>query len=185
MLDFEKLNRLFEVQCDEDKACMFAYVWRKSKESTELESSRNIKLSDAYKKVQEKEWHFYPGDENSLMTYLVTGLLNKELGAFETNTVTLFLFNLGRKVPLEDVDTTNGINDTSLIEINQTRHDVNLMLGLWTQDDLVQGIDYRTEEDLSGVLKALRLWKETALNLLYKEFPSKFKEMKDALLKLL
>ena len=31
MLDFEKLNRLFEVQYDENKACMFAYVWKKSK----------------------------------------------------------------------------------------------------------------------------------------------------------
>lgn len=172
MLDFQKLDNLFEVQYDENKTCMFAYVWKKSKESPELDSPRNIKLSDAYKKIKEKSWHFYPGNENSLLTYIVTGLLNKELGAFETNTITLFLFNLRRKMPLQNVNTTNGIKDTSLIEINQTRHQVNLMLGLWSQDDLVKGIDYKTEKDLHGILKATHLWKKTVLDLLYKNYIS-------------
>ena len=38
MIDFEKLDRLFEVTYNENKACMFAYVWEKKKESDELES---------------------------------------------------------------------------------------------------------------------------------------------------
>ena len=91
MIDFEKLDRLFEVTYDENKACMFAYVWAKKKESVELDSKKHIKLSDAFNKVKDHKWHFYPGDENNLTTYLVTGLLNKELGAFETDDITLFL----------------------------------------------------------------------------------------------
>ena len=145
MLDFEKLDRLFEVQYDENKVCRFAYVWKKSKEGMELDSCSSIKLSDVYKKVKKNGWHFYPGDEN----------------------------------------TTNGIKDTSLTEINQTRHNVNFMLGLWSQKDLVQGVDYNTEKDFTDTVKALRLFKELALNLLYKEFPSKFAELKVDLLKLL
>ena len=60
MIDFEKLDRLFEVQYDENKACMFAYVWAKKKESDELESKKHIKLSDAFNKVKDHKWHFYP-----------------------------------------------------------------------------------------------------------------------------
>ena len=41
MIDFEKLDRLFEVNYNENKACMFAYVWAKNKESDELESKKD------------------------------------------------------------------------------------------------------------------------------------------------
>ena len=149
MIDFEKLDRLFEVTYDENKACMFAYVWAKKKESDELESKKHIKLSDAFNKVKDHKWHFYPGDENNLTTYLVTGLLNKELGAFETDDVTLFLFSLGNKTPFSDIYDTNGILDTTTKEINSARHNVNFMLGFWTEFNLIKGVDYKDEKIIS------------------------------------
>ena len=185
MIDFEKLDRLFEVTYNENKACMFAYVWAKKKESDELESKKHIKLSDAFNKVKDHKWHFYPGDENNLTTYLVTGLLNKELGAFETDDVTLFLFSLGNKAPFSDIYDTNGILDTTTKEINSARHNVNFMLGFWTEFNLIKGVDYKNEKDLKSLCNVLNSNKSKAISLLQKAFPEKFEMLKNNFMNLI
>ena len=181
MIDFDKLDTLFEVTYNENKACMFAYVWAKSKASKNVESHRHISLSEAFSKVKERNWHFYPGDENNLKTFIVTGILNKELGAYETDNITLFLYNINSKKPLEDVSDTNGIKDTTLLEINRTRHDVNYMLGFKNENDFISDFDYKSEKDLKLLISSLNQQKSKAINLIKSNFPDVFDTLKERL----
>ena len=61
MLNYDELDKKFIVEYDEDKTCMFAYLWDKRDfPNHNVNEPGWISVSEVYKKCLEHKWHFYP-----------------------------------------------------------------------------------------------------------------------------
>ena len=152
MLNFEELDKKFAVEFNENKKCRFAYLWNKKDSIYNPNLSIFISVSDAYKKVKELNYHFYPAG-NYVETYYVGYELNNTLGNCNDLRETLYLIGKRDNKKWEYVDSVGNIKDVMLSSINREIRLVNYMLGFSTEDEILDSDAIKhTKKELVEIL---------------------------------
>lgn len=153
MIDFEKLDKEYVVKYDERKTCRFAYIWSKKDFPKKPSKKRFISVSEAFEKVKEHKWHFYPAG-HYVDTYLVAYDLNEELGTCTNDWGSLYFIGKKNGKPWEYVKSVGNAVDINVDYLNRDYKIANYLLGYLNDDDLNDSDSfYGTKKDLISTLK--------------------------------
>lgn len=165
MLDFEELDRKFIVQYNETKKCKFANIWTKDECPNHRNGSKGkkdgdfgwISVSDAYKHLLQKNYHFYPAG-NHKETYLIAYELNSQFGDCTDDRISLYLIAKKNNRPLDFINSVGNVIDTKIEWVNRERKLANYLAGFLDESEILDTDSTTHSKD--DLLRALNTTKD-------------------------
>ena len=135
MLNFEELDNNYAVEFDLNKTCRFAYLWNKKDSIYNPNNEKFITVSEAYRKLKDLKYHFYPAGY-FVETYYIGYELNNTLGNCNDLRETLYLVGKRDNKKFEPITSVGDVVDTTIEVINREIRLVNYMLGFSTENEI-------------------------------------------------
>ena len=141
MIDFDEIDKKLIVEYNENKNGKNAYLWNQREFPAKFFNVKNgisqwITVSDAFKRLQEHKWHFYPAGQ-IFETHLIGFELNTLLSPDCTDTLeTLCVVGKKRKFAWNEIQSLANIVDTDISFVNKMRRFANFIIGFTNESSL-------------------------------------------------